>query len=632
MIVVYICGDIKPDLPEFSGMKSISCLFASFLFLIMFMQGCAKVGTPVGGPKDITPPRYVNGEPENRSTGFNQKEITFQFDEFIQLKDLNKELLVSPPLKVKPDIRLKDKSIKINLKNELAPNTTYTINFGNSISDLNEGNLLPDFEYVFSTGDKIDSLSVAGRVVNAFDHKPLKDQVIMVMLYNNLADSTPLRQIPRYIGRANKDGLFAINNIHPDTCRLIAINDANNNLKYDPGAESFAFLDSFIVVNENTVKPITFIKDTIKIKAEKTKEERSAKKASVKAVIDSTAVQGRKLNAVDVSLFYFMEETDYVALTEKKREQGEKLFFVFNRPPHDSVTIRPVNFSAGSSWFIKEISNKGDSITCWITDSTIAKTDTLKVSVSYTSTDSLNRFVNRTDTIKMKIQKTEEKAITGKKAKTAAVRNVVHKMVVTPSLSGKGKQDLNKPVVFTLEKPLLSLNNDSIEFYSIRDSVSTKQPFTCAADPASLRRFRITTPWEENMHYRLLLKPGTVKDIYRLTNDSVEIKFSTQQLEYYGRILVTVQGTQFPVILQVLDEKGKLSETKIVKEEGKITFDYLSPQKYTLKAIIDRNGNGSWDTGNYLKHIQPEKTFFYTLPIQLRSNWDQEVTWIIPDL
>ncbi len=227
MIVVYICGDINPDLHEFSGMKSVSCQFASFLSLIMLVQGCAKVGTPTGGPKDITPPRYVSGEPENRSTHFQGKEISFQFNEFIQLKDLNRELLVSPPLKVKPDVRLRDKSIKINLKNELLPNTTYTLNFGNSISDLNEGNPLPDFEYVFSTGDEIDSLSVAGRAVNAFDHLSLKDQVIMVMLYNNLADSAPLRKIPRYIGRASKDGLFTINNIQPDTFRLIAINDVN---------------------------------------------------------------------------------------------------------------------------------------------------------------------------------------------------------------------------------------------------------------------------------------------------------------------------------------------------------------------------------------------------------------------
>jgi len=204
-------------------------------------------------------------------------------------------------------------------------------------------------------------------------------------------------------------------------------------------------------------------------------------------------------------------------------------------------------------------------------------------------------------------------------------------MVISPSITNQGKQDMNKPVIFALEKPVLSIHPDSIEFFRIEDSVITKQPFTCTIDPSSFRKFIVTTKWEEELKYRMLLKPGTVENIYGLKNDSLEIKFSTQKMEYYGRIIVTAQGTQFPMIVQVMDEKGKVTETKIIKEPGEIIFDYLAPQKYVLKAIMDRNGNGQWDTGNYLKHIQPEKIHFYTLPIQLRSNWDQEITWIISD-
>jgi len=634
MIVVYICGDIKPGFHEFSGMKSTLCLFTAILILMLLLQGCAKVGTPTGGPTDITPPKYVDGEPENRSTGFNGKEIAFRFDEFIQFKDLTKELLVSPPMKVKPDIRLKDKTVRIQLKNELVPNTTYTINFGNSISDLNENNPLADFEFVFSTGDQIDSLSVAGRAVNAFDHKPLKDQEIMVMLYNNLADSAPLLEIPRYIGRANMDGLFTINNIHPDTCRLIALNDANGNLKYDPGEESIAFLDSFLIINAATVKPMTFIKDTIKVGKDKKREERSGsgRKALVKSLIDSTVVQGKQLNALDVMLYYFLEESNNVVLTDRKRDEREKLFFIFNRPPHDSVVIKPLNFISDSVWYIKESSLKGDSLTYWITDTLIASNDTLQFAVSYTTTDSANRFVNRTDTIRMRTQKTPEIATTGRKGKAPVARKVSQKMPVSPSITSQGKQDLNKSVVFTLNKPILSIHPENIEFFRIQDSLSIEQPFTSAMDPSSFRKFIVSTKWEDNMQYRILLKPGTVEDIYGLVNDSLEIKFPTQQAEYYGRILVTAQGNQFPIIVQAMDEKGKVVMTKMLKGPGQIIFDYLAPQKYTLKAIMDSNRNGQWDTGNYLKHIQPERIYFYTLPIQLRSNWDQEVTWIIPDL
>jgi hypothetical protein len=335
---------------------------------------------------------------------------------------------------------------------------------------------------------------------------------------------------------------------------------------------------------------------------------------------------------MDVSLYYFLEETNNVVLTDKKRDEREKLFFVFNRPPHDSVVIKPLNFRPESSWFMKETSLKGDSITYWITDSLIAKKDTLQLSVSYTTTDSANRFVNRTDTIRMRAQKTTEKATTGRKGKAPAAKKVITRMGISPSITSQGKQDLNKPVVFSLDRPIFSIHQDSIEFFRIQDSVITKQPFTCKQDPTGFRKFIVTTRWEENMQYRMLLKPGTVDNIYNKKNDSLEIKFSTQKTEYYGRIIVTVQGKQFPMIVQVMDEKDKVQESKIIGEPGKIIFDYLKPQKYALKAIMDRNGNGQWDTGNYLKHIEPEKIYFYTLPIQLRSNWDQEITWIIPDL
>jgi hypothetical protein len=232
----------------------------------------------------------------------------------------------------------------------------------------------------------------------------------------------------------------------------------------------------------------------------------------------------------------------------------------------------------------------------------------------------------------MRMQKTSEKATTGKKGKAPPAKKVKKGMTLSASITSQGKQDLNRPVVFTLDKPVLAIHPDSIEFFRIQDSVITKQPFTCTMDPANLRRFIVATKWEENMKYRMLLKPGTVENIYGLKNDTLEIKFPTQKLEYYGRIILTAKGSQFPVIMQAMDEKGKVSETKIIKEPGKIIFDYLSPQKYSLKVIMDKNGNGQWDTGNYLKHIQPERVYFYTLPIQLRSNWDQEITWIIPDL
>jgi hypothetical protein len=131
------------------------------------------------------------------------------------------------------------------------------------------------------------------------------------------------------------------------------------------------------------------------------------------------------------------------------------------------------------------------------------------------------------------------------------------------------------------------------------------------------------------MQYKLLLKPGVATDIFGLTNDSLELKFATRSADYYGRVLVTLGSQHFPLILQLLDEKEKLVHQKVVTEPGVVIFDYLSPAKYLLKAVYDENGNLCWDTGNYLKHIQPEKVYYHQLSDPVRSNWDHDITWMI---
>jgi len=612
-------------------MKIIFASLAGLIVLILLLSGCAKVGTPTGGLKDTRPPKYLQGVPENRSVRFEGQEITFWFDEFIQFKDLSKELLVSPPLKEKPVIRIKEKSVRINLMNDLLPATTYTINFGKAISDLNEGNPLPDFEFVFSTGDQIDSLAITGKALNAFDHKPLKDAEILVMLYEDLTDSALLLKIPRYIGRASSSGLFSINNIHPDTCRIFAINDVNGNLKYDPGAEAVAFLDTVLILDASKVKPVTFIKDTIKLQKTGKKGEGSGKQKLTKALVDTTIEQGKKLNALDVSLYYFLEETDEVYMTSRKRDSPEKISISFSRSPHDSVQVRPLNYRPHLPWFMKETSMNGDSVTYWITDSLMARKDTLVLAVSYTTTDSAGHPMLRTDTLNMKLQKTTEKGSGDRKIKAGKAMALAPKMPVKASIGGRGLQNLNKPVIFTTERPIARINIDSIDFFKTEDSISTRQSFKCSTDSANLRKLSVAADWKESTKYRLLLKPNAIKDIYGEGNDSIEIKFGTQKAEYYGRIIISASGKRFPVILQVMDQKERIVDSRVLKKQDKVIFDYLAPEKYTLKAIADSNGNGKWDTGSYLKHRQPEQVFFYKMPVELRSNWDYEVIWEIPD-
>ena len=602
--------------------------FAGLIFLLFMHYSCAKVGTPTGGPKDINPPVYVGGTPAERSTNFNGKEVDLTFDEFIQLKDQNRELIISPPLEKRPLVRVRDKTIRITLNNELIPQTTYTLNFGNSVTDINEGNVLPDYEFVFSTGNTIDSLSVIGKVVNAFDLKPSKEEEVMVGLYTDLSDSAPLLKIPTYIGRASKTGLFSINNIPADTFRMIALKDANNNRKYDPGNESVAFMDSLLIVSPGNVKPVTFIRDTVKIIRPGTKAA-GKKTPAVKA--DTIIAPGKNLNAVNISLFYFQEESKKVFLDTKKRESPEKLLFIFSRPPHDTVRLEPLNFTSAKNWLLREYSGNKDTLTCWITDTLIARLDTLKLKVTYLTTDSANQFVSKTDTLSLRFQIKSSggsQARKGKSETTPVKKNV---LALAASIGKGGSQNLNQPIVFTTGRPLDTLKPGDIELFRIEDSISIVQPFTVIKDSVNIRAFRLKSGWQEGSQYRLIVRPGAVTDIYGLKNDSLALTFATQKAEYYGRILLTLNGDRFPLLVQLLDERETVTAQQSVNQSGLIVFDYLAPRKYLLKVIFDRNNNRKWDTGNYLKHIQPEKVYYHILSEPVRSNWDHEVTWNISD-
>src|SRR5512133_3010997 len=202
---------------------------------------CAKQGTPItGGDKDTIPPVLLKSIPQQGATHFKEKKVELFFNEYISLKNTQQEFLVSPPLKEKPVTKLKGKSVLIEIEDTLQPNTTYTLNFGGSITDFTEGNAIPNFEYVFSTGASIDSFTFKGKVYNSEDLKPSKDPVL-VMLYSNLSDSAPYLERPLYAGRVSKEGNFILNNLRPDTFRVIALVDGNSNMKFDPPDEAIAF-------------------------------------------------------------------------------------------------------------------------------------------------------------------------------------------------------------------------------------------------------------------------------------------------------------------------------------------------------------------------------------------------------
>jgi uncharacterized protein (DUF2141 family) len=203
--------------------------------------GCANRVTPEGGDKDVKAPEIVKVQPPSGSVGLSKGEISITFNEYVQLKESSGRVIVSPVISPAPTFAIRKKSIIISLPDSLRPNTTYTINFGNTIADVNEGNSLPSYQYVFSTGTYLDSLMVKGRIVNAQTGKPEKDAVAL-LYQENTPDSMLLKKIPDYFALSGQDGNFTIYNIAPGKYHVLALSDKNKNYILDQADETAGFI------------------------------------------------------------------------------------------------------------------------------------------------------------------------------------------------------------------------------------------------------------------------------------------------------------------------------------------------------------------------------------------------------
>lgn len=227
-------------------LKKIFFPIFAFLASILFYS-CAQVVSPSGGQKDVEPPRVLWSSPEMQSTHFKAEIIEIQFDEYIQFRDFKEQFLVSPPLPTAADVEIRSKKIIIEINDSLKKNTTYLFNFGNSIVDINEGNVLENYKYVFSTGNEIDSLSLNGVVADAYSLKTEKG--ILLMLYDEFYDSIPYLSIPSYTSRSDENGNFSISNIKKGKYKLFALEDKNNNYIFDRADERIAFTKELIDIN-----------------------------------------------------------------------------------------------------------------------------------------------------------------------------------------------------------------------------------------------------------------------------------------------------------------------------------------------------------------------------------------------
>ena len=580
------------------------------LMVTVVFNRCAKEMTSLsGGPRDTIPPKLVESEPPNYSIHFDSKEIEIEFNEFIQLNEVQQQFLSSPPFEEDPEIKMKGKGIKIELKEPLEDSTTYTLNFGNAIADYTEGNPFRNFKYVFSTGDALDSMRVAGRVYDAFNLRAREN--VLVMLYDEMKDSVPYNKIPDYVSRTDEEGFFSITNVRNDSFKLFALNDLNGNYLYDSPDEEIAFVDSAVTFEKQWIEHY----DTI-YSRDTTEQGVLIDSSSVDTVIHH---KYRGFPTEEYLLSLFNEDKREQYLKSFQRNRPMKVDLIFNDPILDSIRVNLIDSVKREDWYLKEMAPTRDTVTYWLKDTAVYRKEYVQFELEYQAKDSLSNLVWNTDTLDMSYMFEEEDTAGTDTLKLTS--------------NAKGNVDLNQDLRFGYPYPIESIDTSAILLHKTQDdSLIRPVDFSLERDSQRLNRFSMSVDWEPASSYRLQIMPQTVKSNYRAYHDTLNTAFKTREEDYYGSLIVSLPGVESDFILQLIQPSGE--EEKVIREqfpedmkEGSITFRYLDPGEYQVKYIFDRNGNGEWDPGDYANRIQPEKVRYNPEKIEVRSNWEYEIKW-----
>lgn len=589
--------------------------------LVLLLTACARMGSPDGGWYDDTPPRVVGSVPLDRSTNVRARKIAIYFNEFIKVQDAQNKVIISPPQLEQPEIKDGGKRILVELKDSLKDNTTYTIDFGDAIVDNNEGNPMGNYAYSFSTGAQIDTFQVSGYVLNAEDLEPIKG--ILVGLYDDLSD-TVFRQKPMIrISRTDGSGHFTVKGVAPGKYRAYALMDADGDFVYNQKSEQLAFSHATF---EPSWKPDTR-QDTIW--------------RDSLHIDNIVRVPYTHFLPDDITLMAFTAVQTDRYLLKNERKEPERLDFYFSYGNAELPVIRGLNFEADSA-FVLEASERQDTLLYWLCDTALVNQDTLRMEVQYLMTDTAGVLFNKTDTLELLPKMSYEKRLKeqakehekwqkeqDKKKKRGepydsvmAVKPLEVKVNAPSALAPDQRIWLESPT------PIESVDTAGIHLYSMIDSTWYEAPFTFRQSAANIRRYEFDVDWREGVEYSLEIDSAAFRSIYGLESKHIKQGIKVRTSDDFCTLSVTVSGVSdtAKVVVQLLSAQG--SPVKVSRAVNHVAdFFYVTPGKYYMRAFIDFNGNGKWDTGDYDSNLQAEPVYYYTKETECKEKWDIDLKW-----
>ena len=596
----------------------------SLIFHLSLLGGvfssCARMGSPDGGWYDDTPPRVVSASPAENGVNVKNRKVVINFDEYIKVEDIQNKVIVSPPQLEQADIKASGRRIVVDLKDSLKANTTYTIDFSDAITDNNEGNPMGNYTFSFSTGTQIDTLEVSGYVLNAENLEPMKG--VLVGLYQNFADSVIHREPMMRVSRTNGSGRFTVKGVGPGTYRIYALQDADGDFLYGQKSEYMAFShDSIVPSCMQDIRQDTIWRDSLHI-------------------ANIVKVGYTHFLPDDVTLLCFQEPQTDRFLLKTERKEPNRLDFYFTYGSDSLPALRGLNCNLDGT-VIPEYSLKKDTISYWLSDTTLVNQDTLLVEFSYLTTDSLGQLVQRTDTLEQiaktpyaKRVKEKEKAFEKwkKEQEKRKKREEPYDTIMKPKaleVKINANQNISPLHVlrFEMPEPLAHCDTSLVHLYSKIDTVWYRTPHDFRQ--IATRTYEMDVDWRPDTEYSLEIDTAAFEGIYGQVSKPIKQGIRVLGDDAFSTLTVEIGGAEptDSVVVQLMDTSDKVKRQAVAHGGQPAEFFYLQPGSYYLRAFIDKNGNGTWDTGRYDDDLQPEPVYYNPEIVECKAKWDVSRQW-----
>ena len=608
-------------------MKRFTLFLLALIGLTSLIAACANQGAgPDGGPYDETPPRIVGMTAPERLQNGKRTKFSLVFNELIKVDNPTEKIIVSPPQIETPEIKVSGRRITVELLDSMRPNTTYTVDFSDAITDNNEGNPLGQYTYIFSTGQTTDTMQMSGYVLNAEDLEPVKG--ILAGLYQQHHDSVfALRAFDR-VARTDASGFFSIKGVAPDRdYRLYALQDADGDFHFTQPSEMLGFLHNDL--RAGAFRDTRY--DTLWVD--------SVRYDSIRIIPythftpDDLVVRAFK---VDVNTRHYLKA---------QRDVPEWFTTFFTGPSRKRPTIQGLNFDARKA-FVVNASAGNDTLTYWLADTTLLRQDTLRFAYTYDNwDDSLAQMLPKTDTLEL-VPKTTFAKRAANEAKELEKWNKQREKrekrgdfsksqppMVALQLRADVSSSLvpNRNILIQFDQPLQHFDTKKLHLRLKKDSTYHDAPYALDTVPNNILAYRLRAEWRPGQEYQLVIDSAAMTSLYGRVNLATDNKFSIAKLEDFGTVFLSLSNAHESTVVQLLGSDGK-PVAQAPTKNGRAEFYYVQPGKYYLRCFFDRNGDGKWTTGSWSPRRDPEEVYYFPKEIEVRANWDLNESWDVTAL